>query len=383
MPRILHVVTVPLTLRFLRGQVDFMRERGFDVEVASSPGPLLSEFCEAHGVKGHAIPLSRKITPRADLAAVAALTEVIRRAKPDIVHAHTPKGGLVGMMAAAAARAPARIYHMRGLPYLTATGTMRRVLWGTESISCGLAHRVIAVSGSLEAAARRARFVGSGKIRVLAGGSSNGVDALGRFDPERGPTRAQARRQLQLDPEHTIVTFVGRLVGDKGIRELVEAWQELGKRSRTTLFLVGPYEERDALPATLRARIEAAPSVVRLPFTEDMPAVYAASDVVVLPTYREGFPNVPLEAASMKLPVVTTDAVGARDSVIDGVTGAVVPVRDAAALAAAIARYLDDPDLRRAHGEAGRGRVLRDFLPERIWTELHAEYQALLSRGAR
>lgn len=382
-PRVLHVVTVPLTLRFLRGQVDFMRARGFDVQVASAPGPLLDEFCSTYGVTGHPIPMNRKITPRADAAAVAELVRVLRGVRPDLVHAHTPKGGLVGMLAAAAARVPARIYHMRGLPYLTASGPMRRLLWATESTSCGLAHRVIAVSESLKDAAQRARFVGASRIRVLAGGSSNGVDAFGRFDPATAPVRSDARRTFGLDPEHTVVTFVGRLVGDKGIAELVEAWQRLRHRPATTLFVVGPYEERDALSGELRARIEGDPTIVHLPFTEDMPAVYAASDLVVLPTYREGFPNVPLEAASMGLPVVTTDAVGARDSVVDGVTGAVVTVRDSGALGRAIERYLDDEALRRGHGAAGRKRVLAEFLPERIWAELLTEYEALLDRARR
>ena len=356
-----------------------MRDRGFDFQVASAPGPHLDEFCAAHDVEGHAIPMSRQITPRTDVAAVAHLVGVIRRIQPDIVHAHTPKGGLVGMIAAATARVPVRIYHMRGLPYLTATGAMRRVLWGTESTSCGLAHRVIAVSDSLARAAQDARFVGASRIRVLAGGSSNGVDAHGRFDPARAPSKETARQKLGLDVGHDVVTYVGRLVGDKGIAELVEAWQQLRDRPGTTLFLVGPHEERDALPNGLRERISRDPTIVHLEFTEDMTSVYAASDVVVLPTYREGFPNVPLEAASMQLPVVTTDAVGACDSVVDGKTGAIVPVRDGRALGRAMARYLDDLELRRSHGQAGRARVLESFLPERIWSELHAEYEALLN----
>lgn len=380
MPRLVHVVTVPLTLRFLRGQLEFMEQRGFEVQVVSSPGPLLDEFREATGVPAHAVPLSRSVDPKADLKSFISLSRLFRRLRPDIVHSHTPKAGLIGMMAARATGVPVRVYHMRGLPYLTAEGTMQKVLWSTESTSCALAHRVIAVSESLAAAARSARFVGSSRIRVVGKGSSNGVDARGRFDPEHAASKAIARERFGLPADGEVVTFVGRLVRDKGIAELVAAWRVLAPAFPTaTLLLVGPFEERDGLSAQVQRELQSAPRVVHIPFTEDTPTVYASSDVVVLPTYREGFPNVPLEAASMRLPVVTTDAVGARDSVEDFQTGRVVPVRDVAALEGAISAYLKDADLRESHGGAGRARVLASFRPEPIWEGFAREYEELLS----
>ncbi len=372
--RLLHVLTVPLTLRFLRGQVGFVAQHGFDVHVACSPGTQLDEFARDNPVTPHPIALTRRVSPSQDLRAVAEMVRLIRRLEPDIVHAHTPKGGLVGMIAAKAARVPKRIYHLRGLPLLTATGAMRRVLWATESTSFLCAHRVLAVSHSLLAAAHSLGIAGASKARVLGSGSGNGVDARGRFDPRNTLSREAARAALGLSAEPTVVTYVGRLVGDKGIVELLEAWDILDPRGDAVLLIVGPFESRDELaPETVR-RIQRCRAIKHVPFTEDMPLVYAASDVVVLPSHREGFPNVPLEAAAMERPVVTTDAVGCVDAVVNGTTGLVVKVGDVAALAQAIARYLDAPSLRERHGAAGRARVLAQFAPERIWRALVDEY---------
>lgn len=371
--RLLHVLTVPITLRFLRGQVGYVAAHGFDVHVACAPGPKLDEFVAANEVTGHGVELTRTVSPAADARSLFEMSALIRRLRPDVVHAHTPKGGLIGMMAAASQRVPRRIYHLRGMPLLTARGPLKNVLWATESTSFACAHRVLAVSPSLADAARRLRIAGAAKAKVLAGGSGNGVDARGRFSPANAPAREDAREKLGLRSETTVVTYVGRLVGDKGVAELMEAWSTLCGRGDAQLLVVGPLEERDALPSEVVRRLHGA-GVRHVGFTEDMPLVYAASDLVVLPSHREGFPNVPLEAAAMGLPVVTTDAVGCVDSVVHDVTGTIVPVGDARMLAAAIAAYLDDARLRVEHGEAGRTRVLRDFDPERIWRELLAEY---------
>lgn len=374
--RLLHVLTVPLTLRFLRGQVDFVAQHGFDVHVACAPGEKLQEFSRAHPVTPHGIELTRTVSPAADLRSLAEMRALIRRLRPDVVHAHTPKGGLIGMMAAASERVPRRIYHLRGLPLITARGVMRKVLWTTESISFSCAHRVLAVSSSLARAAEDAGILGSSKSKVLAGGSGNGVDARGRFDPTRAPSSEAARAKFGLPGDRVVVTYVGRLVRDKGIAELLAAWESIASRGDVVLFVVGPFEDRDALPAELVRRITSSTSIHHLEFTEDMPTVYAASDVVVLPSHREGFPNVPLEAASMGLPVVTTDAVGCVDAVVDGRTGRVCALGDVEALERAITSYLDSPETRRSHGAAGRQRALVDFDPQRIWRELLDEYVA-------
>ncbi|MBL8678871.1 MAG: glycosyltransferase family 4 protein [Myxococcales bacterium] len=378
MAHIVHVMTVPESLGFLRGQVAFMKSRGHTLSVVTSPGEGLREFGEREGVETYAVEMPRKITPAKDLESVARLTAQLVKLRPDIVHAHTPKGGLLGMMAATAARISRRIYHMRGLPMETAQGAKRALLATTERVSCGLAHEVIAVSPSLRRTALEHRLCAERKIRVLAGGSGNGVDAYGRFDPSNAgeTTREDVRRELGVDADTVLVGFVGRLVRDKGIVELTDAWSVVREQfSNAKLVIVGPFEERDPVPDAVRARLERDPSIVMTGARKDTPRLYAAMDVVVLPTYREGFPNVLLEAGSMQKPVVSTRVTGCVDAVDDGRTGILVPAKESKPLAQAIARYVASAELRDAHGRAAREHVCAKFDRERIWTELEALYR--------
>jgi glycosyltransferase involved in cell wall biosynthesis len=185
-------------------------------------------------------------------------------------------------------------------------------------------------------------------------------------------------------PQDAVVAgFVGRLVRDKGIVELADAWEKVSASiPNAWLLIAGPWEPRDPVPDSTRRKLEGSERVVLAGMQSDMAAFYAAMDLVVLPTYREGFPNVPLEAASMELPTIVSNVTGCVDAVVNGVTGTVVEVRDADSLAKAMTMYLSNESLRRAHGQAGRTRVLADFRPAKIWEALRAEYIRLLqSRG--
>lgn len=380
--RLVHVTTVPESLIFLNGQVRFMRERGFHVEAVSSPGAALEAFGAAEGVPVHEVEMPRRITPLRDLWALFRLSLLLRRIRPGVVHSHTPKGGLLGMIAAFLARVPVRVYHMRGLPLQTAAGFRRRVLRTSEVVSCHLAHRVIAVSHSLRAAALAEGLCSPEKVTVLLGGSGNGVDSEGRFNPnllEPGAGRAM-RRRLGIPEGAQVIGFVGRIVRDKGVRELVAAWRELRESySDLHLVMVGDTEPRDPIPESVAEELRTDPRAHITGVVPDVTALYAAMDLLVLPSYREGFPNVVLEAAAMGLPVVASAVAGCVDGVQEGVTGALVPPRDTASLAAAIRCYLDHPELRLSHGAAGRARTLRDFRREDLWEALHLEYKRLLS----
>ncbi len=381
---LVHITTVPMSLTFLRGQIGFMQARGFDVHVLSSPDKLLTTIAADERVVPHAIPMARRITPLRDLRTVARVWRLLRRLRPAIVHAHTPKGGLLGMIGAWLARTPVRVYHMRGLPFMTATGRRRRLLRTTEWISCRLAQRVICVSQSLRDVAITEGLCSPEKIVVLGGGSGNGVDAMGRFHPAKGagPDRAAMRARLGIPATALVVGFVGRLVRDKGIVELSDAWQHVRAQVPAAhLLLVGPFEPQDPVPSATVAALHQDPRVHLAGAADDAAPAYRAMDLVVLPTYREGFPNVPLEAAAMELPVVATRIPGCVDAVQAGVTGTLVPPYDAVALADAIERYLGEPALRRDHGRAGRARVLRDFRPEAIWAALYEEYAHLLTKA--
>jgi glycosyltransferase involved in cell wall biosynthesis len=381
-PAVVHVMTVAESLGFLSGQAAVVRAAGIEVHAISAPGPELQPFGDAEGVAVHAVPMSRSITPLRDLRSVWRTWRTLRAIRPRIVHAHTPKGGLVGMIAAWLARTPVRIYHIRGLPLATATGLRRRLLRLSERTSCALAHRVLAVSHSMRAAAIEEGLCRADKLAVLLSGSGNGVDAAGRFRPLDEERRGAIRARHGIPADALVVGFLGRLTRDKGIVELGAAWGRLREgEPRLHLLLVGYPDATDPPPASTVAALRADPRVrlagpVSLP---EVPELYGAMDVVALPTYREGFSNVALEAAAMRIPIVASRVPGCTDAVVDGVTGTLVPPRDPAALADMLERYLADPELRVRHGEAGRRRVLAEFRPEPLWSALAAEYLRLIS----
>ena len=378
--RLLHVTTVPMTLNFLRGQVGYMRDRGIEVHALSSPGEELDAFAGEQGVTAHAVEMPRRITPVQDLGAVARVARVIKEVRPDIVHAHTPKGGLLGMIAARLRRVPVRVYHIHGMPYVTATGLRRRLLKGTEKTSCALAHQLFCVSESVRRVAVKDRVCPADKVKVLAGGSVNGVDALGLFNPQRfdAVARAERRRVLTIPEDALVVGYIGRVVRDKGIVELFEAWKCLREEFPALhLLIVGPTEPQDPVPPEVLTALRDDPRVRMTGINWDTPPLLAAMDVFVLPSYREGFPVTTLEAAAMALPIVTTTVPGCIDSIVGGVTGTFVPPRDAHALADAVRTYLRSPDLRQHHGAAGRDRVLNDFRQEVIWEAVYKEYRRL------
>lgn len=383
MTRVVHIFTVAQSLKFLAGQPGFLRARGYDVSVITSPDPALDQFGGVQGCQTVGVEMPRRITPLRDLLAVVELVKTLRRVKPTIVHAHTPKGGLLGMIAATAAGVPVRVYHMRGLAHMTASGLQRTLLRATETVSCSLAHRVICVSHSLRSVAVDEGLVDPARIVVLLGGSGQGVDCTTRFHPDAVAVEevAAQRVALGIPTEAPVVGFVGRLVRDKGVGELSAAWQTLRVRFPDAhLVIVGPEEERDALDPQVLATLRADPRVHLLGFTENLPALYAMMRVLALPTYREGFPNVALEAAAMARPVVATQVPGCVDAVLDGVTGTLVPAADAPSLARAVGHYLADEAFATRRGLAGRARVVRDFRREAIWGAIADSYDELCTR---
>jgi glycosyltransferase involved in cell wall biosynthesis len=380
-PRVLHVTTVPMTLSFLRGHVAHARSKGFEVHALSSPGGPLDEFGRELQIDVHPVLMPRRMTPLVDLAALWRIVRVIRHVRPTIVHAHTPKGSLLAMMAATLCRVPVRVYHQHGLPLMTATGVRRLILRGAERTTCRLAHQVICISRSLREVLIGEGLCPAGKLKVLEQGSIDGVEADRKFDPADTTTESaeRVRARYRIPQDALVMGFVGRIVRDKGMVELTESWRVLREEFPSLHILVaGPFESEDPIPADVEATLRRDPRIHLAGMVQDMPGIYRALDLLVLPTYREGFGAALLEAAAMELPVVATRVPGCVDAVRDGETGMLVPVRDAGALTVAIRRYLDDPDLRRQHGANGRQRALREFAPGRVREALFREYVRLL-----
>ena len=371
--RVLHVFTVADSIGFLRGQPAFFDAAEWELGVACSGEP--PAWASAAFARTFEVEIARRVSPIADLRAIAELVSVIRAYKPTLVHAHTPKGGLVGVLAGALCGLPV-VYHMRGSVLETATGVMRPLLWGAEWVTCHFADRVVCVSHSLRDSAISMGVVSEDKAVVLAGGSGNGVDASGRFNPSaQTSARDEVRAAWGVDEQTVVAGFVGRLANEKGIRELVEAAAVLAETAPSLrIALVGDVDERDPVGGGLLAQIAASPNLFRVEATPMIERIYAGFDLLVLPTYREGLPNVLLEAAAMALPVVATRVTGCVDVVRDGETGLLVSARDGAALAAAIGRYVADPELRLRHGSAARTMVLERFAQPRIWGALERLY---------
>jgi glycosyltransferase involved in cell wall biosynthesis len=380
-PLIVHITNAPMGLLFLTGQAGFFRTHGFELKAVSAPGRGLIEFGKCEGIAVHGVEMSRRIAPLQDLVSVYYLWRLLRWLRPTIVHAHTPKGGILGMTAAWLAGAPVRIYHLHSLPRVAAGGAYKVLLRWSGRITGRLAHRVICVSHSIRRAALDERLFPAEKARVLARGTINGVDSTVRFNPAVVGREAGlgVRAALGIPAQARVLGFVGRVVVDKGVVELAEAWRDLRERySDMHLLVLGPLQPEDPIPAEVQDGLAGDPRVHLVGWMDDTPPYYAAMDLLALPSYREGFPYALLEAASMQLPVVATTVPGCVDAVVDGVTGALVRPFDARALAGAVAAYMDDPGLRQEHGRAGRERVDREFGQQAVWEALLAEYRELL-----
>lgn len=382
---LLYAVTTPMTARaFLVGQLAHFRERGWDVRLLSSPGPDLIETARREGVVGHSLPMRRSLSPLQDLRSLARWIRVMRILRPLVINVGTPKAALLAGVAGWATGVPGRLYVMHGLRLEGATGVERVVLWAMEWLACRSAHQVICVSPSLRERVVAMRLCGAAKARVLGQGSSNGVD-VSRFAPDEDVLqRAEtARVGLGIDCSTTVVGFVGRLTGDKGLAELMGMHQRLLAGDRdVALLVVGGIDPDDAPDAKLVSMLADLPRVHLVGQVPDVAPYYHLMHLVVLPTYREGYPNVILEAAAASRPAVSTDATGAIDAVVNGVTGVTVPVGNIDLLTVAVGQLIDDPDMRRRMGAAAARRVREHYAPRDIWDELDKVYRSL-TEGCR
>lgn len=376
-PKLAYVTTHAISAEnLMNGQLTFLRGRGYDITVIAAPSDSLDVVRQREQVATIPLPIEREISPAADARTLVKLCSILRRLRPDIVNAGTPKAGLLGMIAARLTGVPIRLYTLRGLRLETTSGFKERLLATTERIASSCAHQVICVGESLRQEYVRRRLAPADKTIVLRHGSSNGVAAERfQFSADQFLRIGQLRESLSIPPLAPVIGFVGRLTRDKGIVDLHAAFTRLlDEFPDLRLVLIGWPEDGDPVPPAVWQSLERHPQIIRTGAIKDPSLYYGLFDVFVFPSYREGFPNVPMEAAAAGVPVVGYRATGTLDAVQDGVTGTLVPLQDSAALAAATANYLRNPWLRRRHGEAGRSRVLRDFRREDLWQALSDLY---------
>ena len=377
-PHIVVGVTSSQTCLVLTGRLRALRESGFRVTLISSPGAILDRLRVAEGVDAIAIPLERAIAPLADLLSLIRLWRLLRTLRPDIVEFSTPKAGLLGMIAAALARIPRRVYLLRGLKLESESGLKRLLLLTTERIAAACAHTVLCNSPSLRELAIAFHLAPEEKLQILGSGSSKGVN-VEKF--HSGPSAMRNRFGIPADAH--VIGFVGRFTRDKGIPALIDAFDLiLEKAPRAYLLMVGWFDKaEDAIDPELRRRIARHPRIVCSGFVADAAPYYRAMDLLILPTLREGFPNVVLEASASAIPVLTTNSTGARDSIAPGETGLLVRA-DAVSISEAAWKLLRDPELRCRMGAAGRRRAAEQFLDRRIFSLTTAFYAKLLQREA-
>lgn len=371
--RLVCATTVPMTADlFLKGQLAFLRESGWEVTLVSSPGALLERAGAREGVATVGLEMEREISLLKDLYSLARWVALLVRLRPAVLSVGTPKAALLGLLAGYLLRVPRRVYVVRGLRYEGANGARRFFLKALERLVCRLATDVVIVSLSVGEVLRRDGLCKK-EMLLIGAGSSNGV---ARRDETLDVKleRENVRRRLNIGLNEFVVGFVGRPSRDKGGDVLFAASRELEAAGvRHTVVVVGDGGEPSVKRSTNSCTISVG-------WVQDAQKLMCAFDVLALPTLREGFPNVVLEAGAVGVPTVTTRATGARDSVVEGVTGLLMDVGDQVGLARKLELLATSPDLRASLGNAARVRVENDFSPESIWRGLDAIYRGEVSR---
>ena len=374
-PHIVIGITNPQTCLVLGSHLRTLREAGFRVTLVSSPGELLTGTAAREGVESIAIPMRREMALAADILSLVRLWWLLYRLKPEMTEFSTPKAGLLGSIAAMLCGVPVRVYFLRGLKLETSTGLKRRILLLAEQVASACSHAVLCNSDSLRSRALALGVASEAKLRLLGCGSSGGVD-VERFSPGTSDQRSR----LGLPPDAHVVGFVGRLTRDKGLPELIEAFETiLAVKPEAHLLLVGWFDaSEDGLELDLRSRIKKHPRIHSTGFVADTAPYYRAMDVMVLPTWREGFPNVVLEAAATGIPVVTTLSTGSRDAVVPEVTGLLIPPGYPVAIHEAVLHLLRNPERRCRMGKAARAWVLDHYAHSQVLNRTVLYYKSLL-----
>jgi glycosyltransferase involved in cell wall biosynthesis len=378
-PRVAHVTTVDLSLRYLLlNQLQRIQSEGYEVFGISAAGPDVP-VVEAAGIRHFAVPMTRRITPIADLRCLWELFRIMRRERFDVVHTHTPKAGLLGQLAARLAGVPIVANTLHGFYFHDDTKPwLRRFYIWMERVAAKCSDTILSQNREDMATAVAERIASPEQLKWLG----NGID-VARFDRRRlaDSSLESMRRELGIDSDAPVVGFVGRLVEEKGILDLLEAAKTVVLAIPNTQFLiVGPYDDDkpDALRPDVAEQYGVAANCHFVGMRNDMPELYGLMDVLVLPSYREGFPRAPMEASAMEVPTVVTDIRGCREAVDHGENGLLFPVGDADALARSLVELLGDDERRTQMGATGR-RIAEDRFDElKVFDRVLSEYERLL-----
>lgn len=379
MSNLLHVVNISFVIPYFLGkQLNYFTEKGYKEYIVCSPTSELGELAVKYCFEYKAVLVLRKISIGKDLKAVGSTMKYIKEKHIDIITGHTPKGGFIAMLAGYLTGVPKRIYFRHGLVYETSHGLKRWLLITIDRLAARLATKVVCVSFSVCQKSLEDKLNSVSKQILLSKGTCNGID-VERFYRRNIDERLllELKRKLQIRSSDFVIGFTGRLVKDKGIVELVYAFQQLqSKYTNIILLLVGMSEERDSLPKDVVEAIKLNPKIMNTGYVENekIEYYYAMMDLFVLPSYREGFPTSVLEASAMELPIVTTKVTGCIDSIIENETG-IFTNHDSDSLAKAIEFFYLNEICRTEYGRSGRKFVVDNFEQHIIWREIGKLYK--------
>jgi glycosyltransferase involved in cell wall biosynthesis len=382
-PRLLRITTVPISLHLLlKGQPQFMQSNGFKVLTVSADGKELAAI-KSTGIPHQIINLTRKISPIADTIALWKMIQLIKSFKPDIVHTHTPKAGLIGMMAAFICRVPIRLHTVAGLPVMEALGLKKSLLILTEKITCFCANNVYPNSNGLMVFMINNFRSFKHKFKVLGKGSTNGIITKHySLTPELSVLADHLKSKYNIQPSDFVFCFIGRLVGDKGINELINVFDCLSKNNNCKLLLVGMQEpELDPLSANCLEIIHNNKNIISLGYQDDVRVALTASNVFVFPSYREGFPNVVMQAQSMGVPCIVSDINGCNELVTHQESGLIVPVKNETALQEAMCILMNDTEKCKSFASIARENILQHYEQSQVWNYILNEYKQMLSKN--
>ncbi|MGC5743535.1 glycosyltransferase family 4 protein [Chryseobacterium sp. NFX27] len=381
--KIIRTSTIPLSLNvLLKGQLKFLSEF-YDIVGISSEGQLLDEVKQREGIKTIEVNMERGISPLKDLTSLYKLYKVLKREKPVIVHSMTPKAGLLTMLSGKMAGVPIRIHTFTGLIFPTRKGMTQKLLISMDKLLCSAATHIYPEGEGVRKDLINYKIT-SKSLKVIGNGNVNGID-LKHFSPDQVTEEQKTllKKELNIEEEDFVFVFVGRLVGDKGINELVKAFSQINKKENSQrhskLLLVGPLEqELDPLHPDTLEEIENNPDIISVGFQKDVRPYFAISDALAFPSYREGFPNVVMQAGAMELPSIVSDINGCNEIIIENQNGVIVPVKNSEKLGEAMERMKSDTDYYQKLKMNARPMIESRYEQSVIWDALLSEYKKLI-----